>query len=228
MLRRGPHKSAQTCEAISVLKEETVSKVDAGFARIVCYGHIRDLLPLSLKISPIATVLHKSRRIRWILDLSFQLLWNVKKLLSVNSATEVQSKHQSMTQLGQVLKRIIAVMADVHKADSTSTFKFAKLHIKDGFWCLGVSEEDAWNFCYVLPSLMKVENIKTLFRWDGVSHHHYFVLLLKQVQMLLQPLRMLYHNTNLKQKCLMIHTPTAYLHSNLSTSLKSLLKTTLA
>ena len=28
---------------------------------------------------------------------------------------------------------------------------FSKLDIKDGFWHMVVSEEDAWNFCYVLP-----------------------------------------------------------------------------
>ncbi|GFH50466.1 hypothetical protein CTEN210_06942 [Chaetoceros tenuissimus] len=158
-LLRGPHISAKSSEAITVLREETAAKVEAGFARVVRYGDIRVLLPPSLKISPIAGVPHKSRRFRWILDLSFQLLWNGKKLPSVNSATSVQSKHQSMTQLGQVLKRIIAIMADARKKDADATFRFAKLDIKDGFWRLGVSDEDAWNFCYVLPSLTEVENI---------------------------------------------------------------------
>jgi hypothetical protein len=32
-------------------------------------------------------------------------------------------------------------------------FMFTKLDIKDSFWCMKVSDEDAWNFCYVLPSL---------------------------------------------------------------------------
>lgn len=161
-LLRGPHISAKSTEAITVLREETAGKVAAGFARVVRYGDIRDLLPPSLKISPIAGVPHKSRRFRWILDLSFQLLWNGKKLPSVNSATSVQSKHQSMTQLGQVLKRIIAIMADARKKDADSIFRFAKLDIKDGFWRLGVSDADAWNFCYVLPSLTEVENIEDI------------------------------------------------------------------
>ena len=29
---------------------------------------------------------------------------------------------------------------------------FSKLDIKDGFWRMSVSEEDAWNFCYALPA----------------------------------------------------------------------------
>jgi hypothetical protein len=32
-------------------------------------------------------------------------------------------------------------------------FIFTKLDIKDGFWRMRVSDEDAWNFAYVLPSL---------------------------------------------------------------------------
>jgi hypothetical protein len=158
-LLRGPHISAKSQEAISCLREETKEKVEAGFARIIRYGDIRDLLPPSLKISPIAGVPHKSRKFRWILDLSFHLLWNGKKLPSVNAASTIKSKHQSMTQLGQVLKQIIALMADSRKKDPNTTFKFAKLDIKDGFWRLGVSNEDAWNFCYVLPSQETVADI---------------------------------------------------------------------
>jgi len=29
---------------------------------------------------------------------------------------------------------------------------FAKWDIKDGFWQMMVSQEDAWNFCYILPT----------------------------------------------------------------------------
>ena len=125
-LLHGPHKSATSLE-VMVLQEETASKVDAGFAQVVRYGDIRDLLPPSLKILPIAGVPHKSCQFRWILDLSFQLLWNGKKLPSVNSATTVQSKHQSMTQLGQVLKRIIALMADMYKTDKNAVFRLQNL-----------------------------------------------------------------------------------------------------
>ena len=67
-----------------------------------------------------------------------------------------------MTQLGQVLKRIIGIMADMRKKDEASVIRFAKLDIKDGFCRLGVSDEDAWNFCYVLPSLTAVDNINDI------------------------------------------------------------------
>ena len=55
-----------------------------------------------------------------------------------------------MLQLGQTIKRIIYTMeSQRHKK---TPFYFAKLDIKDGFWRLAVSDEDAWNFAYVLPS----------------------------------------------------------------------------
>ena len=37
----------------------------------------------------------------------------------------------------------------------TCPFKFAKIDIKDGFWHMAVNDSNAWNFCYVLPTLNK-------------------------------------------------------------------------
>ncbi len=36
--------------------------------------------------------------------------------------------------------------------DPSKPFMFTKLDIKDGFWRMAVSDSDAWNFCYALPS----------------------------------------------------------------------------
>jgi len=41
-------------------------------------------------------------------------------------------------------------MADTYDRDKP--FQFCKLDIKDGFWRMVVSYEDAWNFCYILPA----------------------------------------------------------------------------
>ena len=62
-----------------------------------------------------------------------------------------------MAQLGKVLKRIVAQLAD--GAEHDTEFLFAKLDIKDGFWRLAVSNDDAWNFCYVLPTVQKPGNM---------------------------------------------------------------------
>ena len=58
-----------------------------------------------------------------------------------------------MAQLGHCLKRIVATMAT--NFDPAIPFMFTKLDIKDGFWQMRVANEDAWHFCYVLPTLKK-------------------------------------------------------------------------
>ena len=68
-----------------------------------------------------------------------------------SNATTPTAPQQGMVQLGQALKRLIGVLANHH--NPSQMFVFSKLDIKDGFWRMSVSEEDAWNFCYVLPSI---------------------------------------------------------------------------
>ena len=95
---------------------------------------------------------HKSKEFRTILDLTFKLRKKRGKETyeSVNSAITKKNPQQAMGQLGSVIKRIVATMADHY--DPTKPFMFPKLDIKDGFWRMAVSDNDAWNFCYSLPS----------------------------------------------------------------------------
>jgi hypothetical protein len=73
----------------------------------------------------------------------------------VNSATTHLTPSEGMVQLGLALKCLIAIMAaNCHKGNP---FCFAKLEIKGCFWCMAVCDDDAWNFCYVLPS--DIDNI---------------------------------------------------------------------
>ena len=153
LLRRGPHISAKQKIAAKQLQLETNEKIKHGYARIVKWGSIKDNLPQKLKISPIAMIPHKTRGFRAILDLSFNLSHNGKFLPSVNEMTNKKAYAQSMNQLGQTIKRIIATMAKHH--NPKKPFMFTKLDIKDGFWRMAVSDDDAWNFCYVLPSTSK-------------------------------------------------------------------------
>ena len=100
---------------------------------------------------------------------------NWKKWESVNSATTKLAKEQSMGQLGQlgqVVKRIVVTtMADHY--DPNKPFVFTKLDIKDGFWRMAISNEAAWNFCYVLPSETPSDTINEWFHiaynWVGPS-----------------------------------------------------------
>ena len=149
-LRRGPHQSSKTKEAVAAFQEEIQAKIKNGFSKLVRYGDIKENLPKSLKISPVAMIPHKSRSFRTILDLSFRLRFRGKLMPSVNSDTTKMAPAESMVQLGQCLQRIIALMAD--NADPLKPFVFSKLDIKDGFWRMAVSEKDAWNFCYTMPT----------------------------------------------------------------------------
>ena len=150
-LQYGAHPSAKKAAAREYLVSETNAKVQEGFAKLVRYGDIKSNLPPKLKLSPVAMVPHKSRAYRVILDLSFHLRSAHHPHPSVNDATTPQAPVQAMHELGNVLKRILATLADGHNSDPTKSFMFSKLDIKDGFWRMIVSEEDAWNFCYAIP-----------------------------------------------------------------------------
>jgi len=132
------------------LQTEALEKVEQGFTHLVTWDSIKDNPPTNLKISPFAAVPHKSRRYRAILDLSFQIRLGGLKLPSVNANTKPQAHRAAMRQLGWVLPRLIWAMATA--APEHGPLFFAKWDIKDGFWRLVVSPEDAWHFCYVLPA----------------------------------------------------------------------------
>lgn len=149
-LLKGPHSSATKDDALRALVAETKEKVANGYAKVLRYGDIIDNLPKKLKVSPVAMIPHKSRYYRTILDLSFRLRHKGKLLESVNSATVKLAPAESMIQLGNCIQRLVALLADNYDPDQP--FLFAKLDIKDGFWRMAVNEEDAWNFCYVLPT----------------------------------------------------------------------------
>lgn len=156
-IRRGPHISAKNPVAIKALRKETMEKIENGYARLVKWKHIKKNYPRRLKISPVAAIPHKSRLFRTILDLSFQLRYKGTKLPSVNSATKKQAPAEAMVQLGECVKRIIATLAENY--DPNHPFVFSKIDIKDGFWRMAVSDEAAWNFCYVMPTEDPLENL---------------------------------------------------------------------
>ena len=152
-IKRGPHISAKKPQAAAHLQMETLQKIRDGYAKIVKWKEIKNNIPPNLKISPVAMIPHKSRMYRTIIDLSFQLRVKGKVLPSVNSATESLAPQKAMTQLGMALRRIINNLATHH--NTNKPFLFSKVDLKDGFWRMVVSDKDAWNFCYVLPSTGK-------------------------------------------------------------------------
>jgi hypothetical protein len=107
----------------------------------------------------VAMIPHKSKRYRCILDLSFTLFQNGQTYSSVNDTTTRLAHPEAMAQLGACIQRLVAKMAD--NFNPSMPFMFTKLDIKDGFWRMKVSDSDAWNFCYVLPSLHEVKEDDT-------------------------------------------------------------------
>ena len=100
---------------------------------------------------------HTSKPYRCILDLSFSLTMNGKRYPSVNEATKPCAPPAAMVQLVKSLPRIIAHLAKHYNPQRP--FLFAKLDIKDGFWRVRVNDENAWHFCYVLPSIIPHQSI---------------------------------------------------------------------
>ncbi len=100
---------------------------------------------------------HKSRPYRVILDLSFEFLIPDGSIPSVNATTELKAPQKAMAELGQVVRRIISILAE--HCNDDHPFKFTKIDIKDGFWRMVVSAEDAWNFCYPIPPKSPEEDI---------------------------------------------------------------------
>ena len=149
-IANGAHSSANEPGAAAACKKEALERVKEGLCRLVNWDDIKDDFPKNLKISPLAAVPHKSRMYRMILDLSFQLLVNGKKLESVNDSSDKNlAKQEAMYELGNVIPRIIWTMA--LSKDKTTPFLFTKVDLKDGYWRMAVNEVDAWNFAYVLP-----------------------------------------------------------------------------
>ena len=147
-VKRGPHQSALAPEARDQHLSEVMEKVARGQARIVEWVDLRRKLPTNLKISPIAMVPHSSRKWRAILDLSFMLTFDMGAVPSVNSTSEEVAPGAALDQLGHVLPRLIAEMAET---DQHTPLFLAKWDIKDGFWRLMTERGSEFNFAYLLP-----------------------------------------------------------------------------
>jgi hypothetical protein len=152
-IKRGPHISAHHPIARKCLIDEAIEKQKGGYAKIIKFKDIKNNLPPSLKISPVAMIPHKSRLYRCILDLSFDIIYKNIKTTNVNATTTKLAPQKSMAELGTVLHRFVHTLATY--AHLQHPFAFCKVDIKDGFWRMVVSETNAWNFCYTLPPLSK-------------------------------------------------------------------------
>jgi hypothetical protein len=110
-ITNGPHASANKDEAATACRKESMDRIAEGCCRLVYWDDIKDNLPPNLKILPIAAIPHKSQKsqkFRMILNLSFKLLLNGKRLESVNEASDKANAPQhTMFELGNVIPQII-------------------------------------------------------------------------------------------------------------------------
>jgi hypothetical protein len=102
---RGPHQSALSPAAIMHFAAEAAKKVCTKHACIVAWEEIKDDPPKQLKILPIATIPHKSKDFRSILDLSFRLrLANGGVRAAVNNTTKRTAPKGAIDQIGECLQ----------------------------------------------------------------------------------------------------------------------------
>ena len=58
LLRRGPHQTSKSPEAVAAIRAEVATKIKNGYAKIVRYGDIKANRPKKLKLSPVAMIPH--------------------------------------------------------------------------------------------------------------------------------------------------------------------------
>jgi len=94
-------------------------------------------------------ILHKSRGLCAILDLSFAIRLESGDIIPAVNETSVKTAPAgAVDQLGHSLMRVIHAFA---QADPEAKIFMAKWDIKDGFWRLDCAKGEEWNFAYVLP-----------------------------------------------------------------------------
>jgi len=148
-VKRGPHQSSLSPEAIAHFAKESAEKVRVGQAKLVLWNDIKDNPPPQLKVSPITAIPHKSKAFRSILDLSFRLrLRSGGILASVNDSTIKLAPQGALDQLWHALSCIIHAFAEAEEDDKIF---MAKWDVKDGFWRMDCAEGEEYNFAYVLP-----------------------------------------------------------------------------
>ncbi len=76
-VKRGPHPTACTPEAVALLEEDIEYQQKAGFCKVIPWEKIKRLHPPNLKISPMAAVPQVGRRPRIILNLSYPVYQEV-------------------------------------------------------------------------------------------------------------------------------------------------------
>ena len=86
-------------------------KIKKRQAKLVLGNDIKDNPLEQLKILPLTIVLQKSKLFCAILDLSFSLRMSTHRIPSMNESTEKVTLDDTLDQVGTVLPRVIAAVA---------------------------------------------------------------------------------------------------------------------
>ena len=143
-----PHSSALEYCAISIIQVKARGKSALGFSTVVRWDNIKHNSQSNLKFSLLEMLLHKSRKYRAILDISFVLKVAGWDLSSVKKGTKETSPTEVLEQVGTVMPRIIEALATALLSEEP--INFSKLDIEDGFWRMVCAVGEKWYFSYVL------------------------------------------------------------------------------
>jgi hypothetical protein len=77
-IRRGNHVSANTQEAIDLIRSDVDYQVKADFTKLILWDSIKDNPLANLKLSPVAVIFYKDRIVRILMDLSFPVKLGTK------------------------------------------------------------------------------------------------------------------------------------------------------
>jgi len=100
------------------------------------------------EVFPLAIVLHKYRKYRLTLYLLFALIFFGMEVLPINENTIITAPQYSINQPGQVLPRLIRLVA--YAPEKNGNIMFSKLYIKDNYWRMVAQKGHCLNFAYVL------------------------------------------------------------------------------
>ena len=151
----GPHVSALTPDARTLLWEDIQYQVDAGFVQVLSQEELMERHDKDqLKISRAAVVPQTNRRDRIILNLSAKVEkagsrrrkgWSHP---SVNETTEPAEDQRAVAKLGGA---ILAVLRFAYETPCHWEILWQKIDLSDGFWWMIVEAGKELNFVFEMP-----------------------------------------------------------------------------
>ena len=156
-VEHGPQKGALSEEAIQLVHDDVEYQVKAVFAEIYFWDDLKGDHPSNLKISLVTVIPQQDRRGRITLDLLFPVYQRaargrrrqIRKIRqeAVNKFLVGLAPEKAVKQLGKILPLLFEYLLETPTA---TPVLFSKINLSDGFWRMKVTEDQKWNFSYVM------------------------------------------------------------------------------